>query len=149
MTVTDRPPASTTTKPNLSIDELKARFSNVREPIVVALHILLQEADITIENAKEAAKAYGVRITRASVAAAQRLKERMDTAPAMPAAPTDAAPATPTRPARRPRAAEPNQDAEGLVRGLVAKLQAQGNADAERLRNAIRRAVDLLNAALA
>ena len=41
---------------------------------------------------------------------------------------------------------EPN---EGLIRGVVAKLQAQGNADAKRLRNAIRRAIDLLSAALA
>jgi hypothetical protein len=146
MTATDRAPESTTTRPNLSLDEMKARFSNVREPIVVALHVLLREPDISLENAKGSAKAYGVRITAASVSAARRRMERMDNAPA---APATAAPTAPTRPARRPRAAEPAQDVEELVRGLAAKVRAQSSADAERLRNAVRRAVDLLNAALA
>jgi hypothetical protein len=146
MTATDRVPESKATTPNISLDELKSRYPNVREPIVVALHILLQEPEISIEKAKEAAKSYGVRITAASVAGARRLLERMDTAPA---APATAGPTPATRPARRPRAAEPNQDAEGLVRGLVAKLKAAGDLDAERLRNAMRRAIDLLTAALA
>jgi hypothetical protein len=148
MTATDRPPASTTTKPNISIDELKSRFANVREPIVVALHILLQEPEISLEDAKGAAKAYGVRITAASVAGARRLLERMDAEPAAPAAPT-AATTTPTRHARRPRATEATQDAESLIKAVVAKLRVQEGAETERLRNAIRKAVELLNAALA
>jgi len=36
-----------------------------------------------------------------------------------------------------------------LVRGLVAKLQAQGNAEEKRLRISIRKAIDVLNVALA
>jgi hypothetical protein len=145
MTAIDRLPESSTPKPNLSLDDLKARYANVREPILVALHILLQESKISLENAKGAAKSYGVRITAASVAAARRLMERMDAAPVVPPAPVPTAAA---RPARRPRTVEPAQDAEGLIRGVVAKLQAQGNAEAEKLRATIRRAVELLQSAL-
>jgi hypothetical protein len=147
MTATDRVPESKTTTPNISLDELKSRYSNVREPIVVALHILLQEPSIPLEAAKETAKAYGVRITAASVAAAQRLRARMDATPAAPVAPASATPAT--RHARRARAAEPALDAEALIRGVVTKLASQGNVEAERLRASIRRAIDLLSGALA
>ena len=148
MTATDRVPESKTTTPNISLDELKSRYSNVREPIVVALHILLQEPSIPLEAAKETAKAYGVRITAASVAAAQRLISKMDAAPPAPAV-APAATTAPTRPARRPRAAEPTQDAEALIRGVVAKLRSQGNVEADRLRASIRKAIELLSAALA
>jgi len=65
-------------------------------------------------------------------------------APAAAAATTAA-----TRPARRQRAAEPAQDAEGLIRGVVAKLRAQQNAEAEKLRVSVRKAIELLTAALA
>jgi hypothetical protein len=147
MTATDHEAKTTTTAPHVSLEDLKSRFSNVREPILVALHILLQEPSIPLETAKTTAKAYGVRITAASVAAARRLLERMDTeapAPAVPAATTPA-----TRPARRSRAAEPAQDTDALVRALVVKLQAQGNAESEKLRVSIRKAIDLLTAGLA
>jgi hypothetical protein len=144
MTATDHEEKTTTTAPKLSLEDLKTRFSNVREPILVALHILLQEPSIPLETAKETAKAYGVRITAASVAAARRLLERMDTEPPAPAA---TAPAP--RPARRSRVAEPAQGAEDLIRGVVAKLQAQGSVEADRLRASIRKAIDLLTAALA
>ena len=39
-------------------------------------------------------------------------------------------------------------DAEALVRGFVAKLQGQGNAEAERLREAMRKAIAVLQAAV-
>jgi len=148
MTATDHEAKTTTTAPNISLDELKARYSNVREPIVVALHILLQEPSIPLEAAKETAKAYGVRITAASVAAAQRLISKMDAAPPAPAV-APAATTAPTRPARRPRAVEATADAEALIKGVVAKLQAQGGAEAERLRTLIRKAIEVLSSALA
>jgi hypothetical protein len=49
-------------------------------------------------------------------------------------------------PARRPRAPARELDAEALIRNVVGKLQADGNAEAERLRAAIRKAVAMLNA---
>jgi hypothetical protein len=148
MTAADLRTENTTAAPNISLAELKARYKNVREPIVVALHLLLQDADIALDDAKAKANAHGVRITAASVSAAKRLLSRMDTAPLAPAT-APAATTAPTRPARRPRAIEATQDAEALIKGVVAKLASQGNAEAERLRASIRRAVDLLNSALA
>ncbi|MEO6597256.1 MAG: hypothetical protein ABIP94_21140 [Planctomycetota bacterium] len=38
-------------------------------------------------------------------------------------------------------------DAETLIRGVVAKIQGQGSAEAERMREAMRRAVAILQAA--
>ncbi|MFO1032187.1 MAG: hypothetical protein U1F60_14000 [Planctomycetota bacterium] len=62
----------------------------------------------------------------------------------------DAAP-TPVaeRPARRrERATEPAVDAEALIKQVVGKLQAQGNAEADRLRDAMRKAMAVLAGAI-
>lgn len=48
---------------------------------------------------------------------------------------------------RRTRAAQPTLDTEALVRGVVAKIKGQGNAEAERLREGIRKAIAVLQAA--
>lgn len=53
------------------------------------------------------------------------------------------------RPARRrDRTPEPAVDAEALIKQVVGKLQAQGNAEAERLRDAMRKVVAILQAAI-
>ena len=39
-------------------------------------------------------------------------------------------------------------DAEVIIRGFVAKLRGQGNAEAERLREGIRKAIGVLQAAV-
>jgi len=140
-----------TTSPNTDLDALKARYPHVRGPVVAALHLLLQDPNISLDDAKSRAQTLGVRITAASVAAANRLRERMDPTPTEPATAATAADAIPApmRPARRPRAVEADADADALIRGVVAKLQAQGNAEAERIRASVRRAIELLTAALA
>lgn len=51
------------------------------------------------------------------------------------------------RDARPPRPEEAI-DAEALVRGFVANLQTQGNSETERLRDAMRRAIAVLQAAV-
>ena len=53
----------------------------------------------------------------------------------------------PARP-RRERAPEPAVDAEALIKHVVGKLQAQGNAEAERLRDAMRKAMAVLAGAI-
>ena len=67
---------------------------------------------------------------------------------AVPIEPT--ATTAPERPARhrRERATEPTVDAEALIKQVVGKLQAQGNAEAERLRDAMRKVVAILQAAI-
>ena len=124
---------------------LKARFPHVRDAILTALHILSQNPDVTDDDAKAQAALLGTRITAASIAGARRLVAKQDTRPA--AAPPAAAPVAPTR-ARRPRAGDAAVDAEALIRGLVGKLQGQGSAETQRLKDAIRKAIAVLQAAV-
>ena len=136
-----------------AFEALQARYPKVRKPIVMALHILTQNPSISLDDAKARAEMSGIRITAASVTAAQRLLSRQDV-PTSASSDTKAeVPARKDGPAPRrtrgPRTAEAPLDVEDLIRGTVAKLQAKGNAEAERLREAIRRAVAVLQAAIA
>lgn len=125
---------------------LKNRYPHVREPILAALNILLAEPNITDDDAKARAAMRGVRITAASINGARNLLAKRETA--VPTEPT-AAPAAerPSRP-RRDRAPETAIDAEALIKQVVGKLQAQGNAEAERLRDAMRKAMAMLASAM-
>jgi Asp-tRNA(Asn)/Glu-tRNA(Gln) amidotransferase A subunit family amidase len=142
MTATDTAPTTDTWTAQL--EQLRARYKHVRPPVLAALNILIHDQSISIDDAKAQASLHGVRITAASVSAARTLLSRMD-------GPTPVAPTTtsaPTRAPRRSRAAEKAVDAETLVRGFVAKLQGQGNAEAERLREAMRKAIAVLQSAV-
>jgi hypothetical protein len=143
MTTTDPLPA---TDPwAVQLEQLAARYRHVRKPIVAALNVLLHDENATLEDAKAQAAARGIRITAASLNAARTLLAKMD-APAAVVPP--AATSSATREPRRPRAPERTIDAEALVRVFVAKLQGQGNAEAERLRDAMRKAIGVLQAAV-
>jgi hypothetical protein len=104
--------------------KLQLRYPKVREPIVAALTALIQNPGIDVDHAKAVAAANGMRITAASVAAAERLLSRQDRHDEMQTATRPTAPATP--------ASTP-----------------PGNAEAERLRETMRRAVLMLTAAIA
>ena len=147
-TATESMPTITTDTWTQQLAQLKARHKHVHEPILVALNILLHNQNIALEDAKAQATLHGVKITAASMNAAQKL---------LPATPATSAPTTPdaapaptatTRPTRRVRAPEPAMDAEALIRGVVSKLQSQGSADAQRLRDAMRKAIAVLEAAV-
>jgi hypothetical protein len=127
--------------------KLKERYKHVRPPIVAALNILLHDANISIDDAKTQAQLHGVRITAASVNAAKTLLARMDNTPEPAAKPATGATATARAP-RRVRTADAPADAETLIRGVVTKLQTQGNAEAERLRETVRKAIAMLQAAV-
>jgi hypothetical protein len=137
-----------TTEWNTAFQNLKARYPKVREPIVVALHILQQNPDIALDDAKAQAALHGARITAASVSAAQRLMSRQDGAQAPAAAKTKPAPKPATPRARRATRADTPVDIEGVVRDAVARISASGNAETERLRAAIRKAITVLEAAV-
>ena len=124
--------------------QLRSRYKAVREPILAALNLLQQDPNISHDDAKARAAMRGVRITAASINGARNLLAKRDTA--VVAADAPARPAAPT--ARRVRSATAEIDAEGLIRQVVGKLQSQGTAEAERLRDAMRKAVDLLRAAI-
>jgi len=140
MTTTDSAPASDTWATQL--EQLRARYRHVRPPILAALNVLMHNENISNDEAKAQAALHGVKITAASISAAQRLLSRQDGVPATPA-PTPAAPA-PRRPARRAQPTGIPFDAEALIRATVAKLNAQGDAAAQRVRDGIRKAIAVL-----
>ena len=154
----ERPMTATETMPfpsatgdnwNAQLAELKARHPSVRDPILAAMNIMAMDPNITIDDAKARAALHGVRITAASVNAAVKMlaTSQPSAAPTVPATAANAEPA-PQRQARRVPQAVGNLDAEALIRQVVGKIQGQGNAEAERLREAIRRAVAVLQAAI-
>ncbi|MFN7587858.1 MAG: hypothetical protein ACK5UQ_05040 [Planctomycetota bacterium] len=143
MTATATTPTDTWTD---EIAALKARYPHVRDPILAALNLLLTDPNITDDDAKARAAMRGVRITAASINGARNLLAKRETAATTEPTATTAA-ERPARP-RRERAPEPAVDAEALIKQVVGKLQAQGNAEAERLRDAMRRAVAVLAGAV-
>ena len=144
MTATDAVPTTDTWTQQLA--QLKTRYKHVREPVLVALNILMHDQNIALEDAKAQANLHGVRITAASVNAARTLLSRMDS-PVVATPTAKSEPTTPVRSARRARVAEP-ADAEVIIRGFVAKVKGQGKAEAERLRDGIRKAIAVLQAAV-
>lgn len=145
MTTTETIPTATSTDTwDDELAALKARHPHVREPILAALNILLAEPNVTDDDAKARAAMRGVRITAASINGARNLLAKRETAVPAPAAPATERPAR----QRRERATEPAVDAEALIKQVVGKLQAQGNAEAERLREAMRKAMAVLAGAI-
>ena len=144
-TATEPLPASTSDTWTQQLEQLRTRYKHIREPVLVALNILMHDQNIAIEDAKAQANLHGVRITAASVNAARTLLSRMDS-PVVATPTAKSEPTAPVRSARRVRA-EP-VDAEVIIRGFVAKLRGQGNAEAERLREVIRKAIAVLQGTL-
>lgn len=131
------------------LEQLRARYKHVRPPVLAALNILINDQNISVDDAKAQADQRGVRITAASLNAAKTLLSRMDATPAPATAAKHQVPTSRSTPApRRPRAADAPVDPETLIRGVVAKLQTQGNAETERLRDAMRKAIAVLQAAV-
>jgi hypothetical protein len=147
MTATETMPENTTTW-NEQIAALKTRYPHVRDAIVAAMNIMAQDPNITIEDAKAQAALRGVRITAASVNAAVKMLAtgQASAMTTMPATAANAEPA-PQRQVRRVPLAAGNLDAEALIRQVVGKIQAQGNAEVERMREAVRKAIAMLEAA--
>ncbi|MEO6593916.1 MAG: hypothetical protein ABIP94_04100 [Planctomycetota bacterium] len=72
--MTDTIPETTPTNDTWAaeIEQLRARYKHVREPILVARNILVHDQNIALDDAKAQAALHGVKITAASVSAAQR-----------------------------------------------------------------------------
>jgi hypothetical protein len=147
MTATDTPTETAPTDPwTTDLAALQARHPKVREPILAAMLAITQNPGAEIDDLKQFAAEHGVRITAASIAAAERLRSRQDDQPAVPTTPALAAKTA----ARRPRPAAPAApvDAEALIRQVADRIQAAGSVEADRLRGAIRKAIELLQAAV-
>ncbi len=148
-----RPTAATATNAwDAAFATLKTHYPRAKDSIVFCVHALRANPEIALDDLKAQALMHGIRITGASVTAAQKLMAgtTTPTAPTAPTAPAAARTQTEvaTRPARRVRATETNVDPAALIQQVVAKLQQQSGADAERLRDAIRKAIAVLQAAM-
>ena len=156
MTATETMITSPTTTDTWTAElaQLRNRYKAVREPILAALNLLHQDPNITDDDAKARAAMRGIRITAASINGARNLllkagdQQATTATPTTPATPTSTA-AAPQRAARRARPAEGSVDAEALIRQVVGKIQGQGNAEADRLREGIRKALVALQALVA
>lgn len=151
MTDTMTAPESPATGWNTAFHALKTRYPRVRETVLVALHILSQNPGIALDDAKAQAALHGVRITAASISAAQRLLDRQDGAQGAPAPAKTKARTTPQRETgrpRRPRVATANADPEAMLRAVADRIRSQGVAEAKRLRAAVRKAIAVLQAAI-
>jgi hypothetical protein len=146
MTATDTAPSTDPWAAQL--EQLRTRYKHLRPAVLAALSILLNNENISLDDAKAQAQMHGVRITAASINAARTLLSRMDSPPTVPATVVNHEPAPP-RAVPRTRAPDKAIDAETLIRGFVAKLQGEGNAETERLRDAMRKAIAVLQAAIA
>ena len=129
---------------NQQLAELQARFKHIRPASIAALCVMQQDPDVSVDDAKARAAARGIKITIASLNAARRLFERQDGAPAAETPARDVTPATTRKRQRRASTAANGGSHENLIRGLVTKLEAQANAEAERLRGAMRKAIEVL-----
>jgi hypothetical protein len=147
MTETELDPARTTATNtwNAAFAALKARFPKAKDSIAFCIHALQANPDIALDDLKAQALMHGIRITGASVTAAQRLMSGTPKATAPAARPATAAP---TPPARRVRAPEAALDPTAMIHQVVAKLQRESGAEAERLRLAIKKAIAVLQAAV-
>ena len=154
MTETELAPArsTATTTWNAAFAALKARFPKAKDSIAFCIHALQANPDIALDDLKAQALMHGIRITGASVTAAQKLmsgttKPKAPTTAAAPAVARATADA-PARPARHARSTGAAPDPTAMIQQVVAKLQQQSGAEAERLREAIRKAVGVLRAAV-
>jgi hypothetical protein len=141
-TMTD-PPTDTWTK---QLEQLRTRYKHLRPAVLAALNVLVHDENVADDDAKARANLHGVRITAASLNAARTVLSRMDAPPLAQASKVATPP--PARAPRPQRSTEIPFDAEALVRGVVAKIQGQGNAETERLREGIRKAIAALQATL-
>jgi hypothetical protein len=139
--------SATTSTWEVQVKELKACFPPSATTILFCFQALAQDPEADFETVKEQASHHGLRITNASMNGAKRLLANAEGSPAKaPKADRGDEPAAPTQ-ARRPRPTQGAVD-EALIRGLAGKLQAHAAAEADSLRDAMRRAIHILTDAV-
>ncbi len=125
---------------------LKARYPTAKDSIVFCMHALQNCPDIGVDDLKAQAAMHNIRVTAASATAAKRLLAPTQANNVTTTAPTTTPTAAPTP--RRVRAADPTIDTEALIRGVVSRIQSQGSAEADKLRDAMKKAISLLQTAV-
>lgn len=163
MTETQLEPVSASAS-NSSWDQafaaLKARFPKAQDSVVFAIYTFQNSPDIALDDLKARAQMHGLRVTGQTINAARSLmmgrtptpKPQPRIAP-LPVETTPAPtriqlPEEPRRAPRKTRERKPHVDVADLVLQAVTKLQQDSGSEAARLKEAIRQAVAVLQAAV-
>lgn len=143
-------PAPTPTSWDQEFANLKARFPRAKDSIVFCLHALQQSANIAIDDLRAQAMMHGIRVTASSLTAAQRLLNpaQVTSSPRTKASVPQVPSALQQPRTRTVRVADSPVDAETMIRQMIGKLQSQNTAESARLRDAIRKAIAVLQSAL-
>lgn len=106
-----------------AFDALKARYPRAKDSIVFCIYELQNNPEVALDDLKARASMHGIRVTGASVNAAQRLMAPEEARSEPEAAEAEPAPRKPRgRPARQQKAAGNGMDAEAMLRQVVAKI---------------------------
>ena len=142
-------------------DRLRARFPTANEGVLFCIHKLQQNPDVRLRDFKHEAALHRVPMSGRSFHSARVLLGLE--APLAPRARTESV--APRPPALRPpvasrasaepvpapaaRVPRPDADVESPVIAALKRFQAESAAESERLRAAVRRAIEIIDAALA
>jgi hypothetical protein len=130
---------------DIEFDRLRGRFPRVKDSILFCLHALQQDANVQIDDLKARSVLQGIRVTGQSMNAAKRIlqggggaRPRSRAGKRVDASTSATAVATP----------EPASDLERLIWKAIAEAKGEAGVAAERLRSAMRSAIEVLQAAL-
>ena len=129
------------------LEALSRRYPGQKHSVLFCIYKLQQNPDVTLRDFRAEAELHGIPVGGRTLHAAKELLGlNKPQAAASPAAETT--PATPAR--RRQRTGEPGagDSIESKVLAAVRQIQSNAGAEADQLRDAIRRAIAILQQAL-
>lgn len=142
------------------LDRLRERYPNQKDSVLFCLHKLQQNPDLALPDIRDEARLHGIPMAGRALHSAKVLLGLAAPSTRRPRAPKDerqptqeraeAAPVASSSPRQHARRAEPTAGGsiEQRLSAALAKLQSSANADTERLRDAMRRAITILSDAL-
>ncbi|HEU4419267.1 MAG TPA: hypothetical protein VFT55_10030 [Planctomycetota bacterium] len=129
------------------LDALSRRYPGQKNSVLFCIYKLQQNPDVALRDFRAEAELHGIPVGGRTLHAAKELLG-LNKPPAASGAAAETTPATPAR--RRQRAGEPGtgDSIESKVLAAVRQIQSNAGAEAEQLRDAIRRALAILQQAL-
>jgi hypothetical protein len=128
------------------LEALSRRYPGQKHSVLFCIYKLQQNPDVTLRDFRAEAELHGIPVGGRTLHAAKELLGLHKP----PAAATAAAETTPATTRRRQRASEPGtgDSIESKVLAAVRQIQSNAGAEADQLRDAIRRAIAILQQAL-
>jgi hypothetical protein len=148
------PPPTARGEWELSLERLRAQHPDASDGILFCVYKLQQDPDLTLRDFRDEANLRGIPLSGRSLHSAKVLmgvekpSVRRKKEKPMPAPRAEVRQAPEPKLRRRARRAEPSMDVESSLIAAVRSIQDAAGADAQRLRDAIQQAVDILQQAL-